>query len=266
MKRLFYFLLTAAASLTLASCVQDLEPASDPALGGTPVSVTFSVDVRGALTKADTPVSSSLDDGSGVYRLYAAAFSSDGTLVSTSRIGGEGFETTATLSDGKANVAMILNKKQNYKVVFFAQKDDAYDVKFANGNVATFAFKSGLNANDSKLDAFYAVQEVTGATTSYTVTLKRPFAQLNVLVPNDDYPAGKTKFSSSLKVKAPTSFNLFTGAAGTELAEITFAENGISTTAFGKYKDTHKWIGMNFVLVPAGFDLVKLGIQSRFYH
>ena len=251
MKRLFYFLLTAAASLTLASCVQDLEPASDPALGGTPVSVTFSVDVRGALTKADTPVSSSLDDGSGVYRLYAAAFSSDGTLVSTSRIGGEGFETTATLSDGKANVAMILNKKQNYKVVFFAQKDDAYDVKFANGNVATFSFKSSVKANDANLDAFYAVQEVTGATTSYTVTLKRPFAQLNVLVPNDDYPAGKTKFSSSLKVKAPTSFNLFTGAAGTEIGTIEFAENAISAAAFGKYAQTHTWIGMNFVLVPA---------------
>ena len=253
MKKLLYVLLTAAAGLTLASCVQDLDPVSDPALGGSPMSVTFSVDVRGALTKADTPESSVLDDGSGVFRLYAAAFGSDGTLVSTSRIGGEGFEPTATLSDGKADVSMILNKKQNYKVVFFAEKDDdAYDVKFANGNVATFAFKSGLNANDSKLDAFYAVQEVTGATTSYSVTLKRPFAQVNVLVPNDNAPSGKTSFRSTMTVKAPTSFNLFTGAAGTELAEITFAENGISTTAFGKYKDTHKWIGMNFVLVPAG--------------
>ncbi len=251
MKRLFYFLMTAAAGLTLASCVQDLEPVSDPALGGTPVAVSFSLDVRDALTKAD-PASTEMDSGSGVYRLYAAAFSKeDGSLLSTSCIGGTGYEKTGTVSDGKGSITMILNKKQNYTVVFFAQKDDAYDVNFASGNVATFSFKSGLNANNPNLDAFYAVQEVTGATTSYTVTLKRPFAQLNVLVPNDDYPAGKTKFSSSLKVKAPTSFNLFTGAAGTEIGTIEFAENAISAAAFGKYAQTHTWIGMNFVLVPA---------------
>lgn len=254
MKKLFFFLLTAAAALTMGSCVREPVQIADPAMGGTPVSVSFSVNLRDALTKA-APESSALDNGSGVYRLYVAAFSAaDGSLISTSRIGGDGFEPTATVSDGRGSVSMVLSKGQDYKVVFFAQKDDAYNVSFANGNVATFSFKNGLNANDPKMDAFYAVQEVNSSMTSYDVTLKRPFAQVNVLVPADNAPSGKSAFLSTMKVKAPTSFNLFTGAAVEGLSEITFAENAISAAPFGKYADAakpYKWIGMNYVLVPA---------------
>lgn len=254
MKKLVFSLFAAVAALTLASCVKDPVEIADPALGGTPVSVTFSVNVRDALTKA-APESSALDNGSGVYRLYVAAFSAaDGSLISTSRIGGDGFEPTATVSDGQGSVSLVLSKGQDYKVVFFAQKDDAYNVSFASGNVASFSFKSGLNANDSKMDAFYAIQEVSSSMTSYDVTLKRPFAQVNVLVPADNAPAGKGTFLSTMKVKAPTSFNLFTGAAVEGLSEITFAESAISAAPFGKYADAakpYKWIGMNYVLVPA---------------
>lgn len=252
MKKLFYFLLTAAASLSLASCVKDPVSVPDPAQGGEPVAVSFSLSLGDALTKA-APEASDFDKAAGEFKLYAAVFSkSNGALISTSKIGGNGFKPVETITTEKASVVMTLSRNQDYKVVFFAMHDGAYDVNFADNNVATFSYKSGLKANDASLDAFYAAVDVTSASKTYNVTLKRPFAQVNVLVPTGNVPAGQTTFSSSMTVKAPASFNLFSGAAGTDLQDITFANNAISATPVGTYKTTHKWIGMNFVLVPSG--------------
>ena len=252
MKKLFYFLLTAAAALSLASCVKDPVSVPDPAQGGEPVAVSFSLSLGDALTKA-APEPSDFDKAAGEFKLYAAVFSkSNGALISTSKIGGNGFKPVETITTEKASVVMTLSRNQDYKVVFFAMHDGAYDVNFADNNVATFSYKSGLKANDASLDAFYAAVDVTSASKTYNVTLKRPFAQVNVLVPTDNVPAGQTTFSSSMTVKAPASFNLFSGAAGTDLQDITFANNAIAAAPVGTYKNTHKWIGMNFVLVPSG--------------
>ena len=253
MKRIVYSLLTLGATLALAfSCTKEPEaPNPDPSFGGTPVKVTFNVDLRGALTKADTPETTDLDNAAGDYRLYVAAFSkTDGSLISTSRIGGTGYEATGTVTDGKGTVTLTLSKKQEYQVVFFAQKDESYAVDFASGNKAQFSYKTGLKANDATLDAFWAVLPVSSATTTYDVTLKRPFAQLNVLVPADNVPEGQTTFNSTMKVKAPTAFDLFAGSATGTVSEIEFASNGINAPAFGKYKTGYAWIGMNYVLVP----------------
>ena len=251
MKKLFYFLLTVAASLSLASCVKEPVSVPDPALGGEPVAVSFSLNLGDALTKA-APEASPFDDAAGKFKLYAAVFSkTDGSLISTSKIGGTGFQPVEEITAEKVSIVMTLSRSQEYKVVFFAMHDGAYDVNFAGGNVATFSYKSGLKANDASLDAFYASVDVASSTTKYDVTMKRPFAQLNVLVPTANVPAGQTAFSSSMTVNAPASFNLYSGAAGTDLKDITFATNAIAAAPVGAYKSTHKWIGMNFVLVPA---------------
>jgi|GEM_PF-4046588 len=252
MKKLFYFLLTAAAALSLASCVKDPVSVPDPAQGGEPVAVSFSLSLGDALTKA-APEPSDFDKAAGEFKLYAAVFSkASGALISTSKIGGNGFQPVETITTEKASVVMTLSRNQDYKVVFFAMHDGAYDVNFADNNVATFSYKSGLKANDASLDAFYASVDVTSGSKTYNVTLKRPFAQVNVLVPTGNVPTGQTTFSSSMTVKAPASFNLFSGAAGTDLQDITFANNAIAAAPVGAYKTTHKWIGMNFVLVPSG--------------
>lgn len=251
MKRLFYFLLVAAASLTLASCVQDIAPVSDPALGGEPIPVSFSVNLGGALTKA-TPEASDFDNASGEFKLYVAVFSkTNGALISSSKIGGTGYEPVETVTAKNVSIVLTLSRKQDYKVVFFAMHEGAYDLAFADNNVATFTFKRSVKANDASLDAFYAAVDVTADTKKYDVTMKRPFAQLNVLAPKDNVPAGQTAFASTMTVTAPASFNLFSGAAGTDVQDITFENNAIAATPVGSYKETHAWIGMNFVLVPA---------------
>lgn len=251
MKKLFSFLLTVAASLALVSCVKEQVPAPDPAQGGEPVNVSFSLHLGDALTKA-APEASAFDNASGEFKLYVAVFAkSNGSLISTSRIGGTGFLPVETITSEKTSVIMTLSRSQDYKVVFFAMRDGAYAVNFADNNVAKFSFKSGLKANDASLDAFYAAVDVASSTKTYDVTLKRPFAQLNMLVPQDNVPKGQTSFSSAMSVTAPASFDLFAGAAvDTDVQTIAFADNAIAADAVGSYKGTHKWIGMIFVLVP----------------
>ena len=255
MKRILLPLLTLLSVLTMGSCSREPLAHSDPARGGKPVEVTFSVGLRQALTKADAPESTELDNGSGEYQLYVAAFGKDdGVLAAGSKVGGTDYDPVATLSDGSAEVTLNLVLDQDYKVVFFAQKEGAYDVSFASGNKASFSFKSGLKANSALLDAFCGSVDIDASTKSYSVTLKRPFAQLNVLVPAESVPAGQTAFRSLMKVKAPKTFDLFGGAPTGAAGVIEFAENSISTAPFGKFasKDKpYRWIGMNYVLVPA---------------
>ena len=251
MKKLLYVLLTVAASLALASCVKEPVSVPDPAQGGEPIPVSFSVNLGGALTKA-APEASDFDNASGEFKLYVAVFSkTNGALISTSKIGGTGFEPVETVTAKNVSIVLTLSRKQDYKVVFFAMHEGAYDVNFADNNVATFTFKRSVKANDASLDAFYAAVDVSADTKKYDVTMKRPFAQLNVFATKDNVPAGQTTFASTMTVTAPASFNLYSGAAGTDVQDITFENNAIAATPLGNYKDTHVWIGMNFVLVPA---------------
>ena len=250
MKKILYFLLGLAAAVALSSCVK--EPTAgeaDPALGGIPVQVTFHLNLGSDLTKAAT---TDLDDGSKVDQVYAAVFAKDGSLISSSRIGGTGYQPTASISGGSASLTLTLSRSQDYKVIFFAQKQGMYDVQFAPGNVATFSPRSGALANDPARDAFWAAVDVNSSVSTYNVTLRRPFAQINVLVPEDNLPAGKTALSSTMTVTGMASgFDLFAGKSLDGTAEMSFAEQAISTAAFGKYASGYRWVAMNYVLVPA---------------
>ena len=250
MKRFFYSLMALAALAVLPSCMKELTPVADPAMGGTPVPVSFQVALGSAMTKADN---TALDNAAGTFQLYVAAFSaSDGSLISSSKIGGNGYGAVESLNSTTAKtITLTLSKGVSYKVVFFAQKAGAYDVNFAPNKVATFSYKSGLQANNPDLDAFFATVDVNSSTTSYSVKLTRPFAQVNVLVPNDKVPSGQTTFSSAMTVKAPTTFDLFEGKATGDVSPVVFSNRSIATAPFGKYAQTHKYVGMNFVLVPA---------------
>ena len=251
MKKTIISLLAAVAALALASCAKE-EPYVDPTNGPSKekLIVSFALDLGNKMTKA-TPETTGLDDASGEFQLYAAVFSkSSGELLPASLIGGAGYKPVGSVSDKSASLTMTLSRNQDYRVVFFAMHADAYDVQFADGNVAKFSFKRNLKANDASLDAFWATVDVTAASASYNVTMKRPFAQLNVLAKSTDVPQGQEAFSSTMSVVAPVSFDMYAGAAGTETEEIVFASNAIKAEAFGGYKTTHTWVGMNYVLVP----------------
>ena len=117
----------------------------------------------------------------------------------------------AVLTDGKASVKLKLSRKREYRVVFFAMKEGAYTPFFGNNNSARIGISQKNLANDASMDAFYAGVDVSAAKPSYDITLKRPFAQVNVLVPGDNVPDGQTTFKSTMTVKMPIHFDLFSG-------------------------------------------------------
>lgn len=254
----FHRLFTAVA-VAMAAVACTLDPLTESESGGEPVDVSFDVGIKDVLTKADnTP----LDDAGGTFQLYVAAFDkADGSLAAASLVGGEGYQPVAALSDGKASVNLKLSRKREYRIIFFAMKEGAYSTSFSN-QTALFLLDNENPANDASMDAFYASVDVSAAKTSYDITLKRPFAQLNVLVPNGNVPDGQTAFKSAMTVKMPIFFDLYNGKAGKTEAEITFTTSAISATAFGKYADTHRWIGMNYVLVPEDGKVDVLSFQE----
>ena len=128
---------------------------------------------------------------------------------------------SAVVTGKQASIGLVLVVDQTYNFIFWAQKEDceAYDVNELQ-NVKIDYSKMAQNGNDDTFDAFYAVEpiEVTGPITEKTVTLKRPFAQLNL---------GASKMSSSFG-----DITIGTTAVTVDgLATVFDTVNGVGTTA-----------------------------------
>lgn len=113
------------------------------------------------------------------------------------------------------------------------------------------------SANDESRDAFYGMYEtgtVTGNIdlTGSAISLKRPFAQVNVLVPVAIFVDPTSSVTSSMSIEnAPTVLNLATRETS-DPADWTFFSASIDEPAFGSYANAitpHKYVAMNYVLV-----------------
>ena len=243
MKKLLYSLLTLAAALTVASCQQELEGGSVHD-DGTLVDATFSVSL-GTQTKA-------FADGTTVDKLYAGIYEIKGTdtyehVTHT--------DTPVAISEKAGSVSFTgkIKRGHSYKIVFWAQKDGA-PYTLAWDPAPTVTVTTTGDANDETRDAFYGeylTNEVTGnIVLTDPVTLKRPFAQVNVLVPNAnvaDFTAGSL-VSEMTVANAPTVLNLATKETSS-LDDYSFSSAAIAETAFESYATTHKYVAMNYVLV-----------------
>ena len=157
------------------------------------------------------------------------------------------------IQDDEAIVfAPRLIKGRTYDVVFWAMKDNNYDVD----NMTAITRASVATATESDFDAFTeSVEvEVTGSK-SEKITLKRPFAQLNLGITTEDWNAvetlGMTPKTIDIKVTGKDTFNALTGAATGGDDEITrnLIVSGIGLTAGGS---TYKSIAMCYVYPDAG--------------
>ena len=248
MKKLIYSLIALAGLFTLASCQPD-KLIGGPASGNDGfVNATISV-VLGPQTKA-------IADGTTVDKLYAGVYEVSGT----------GYTWVADNSSAPAEISskagtVTFNGKlelgKSYKMVFWAQKEGApYAIDWAKSVATgpTVTVTATGEANDEVRDAFFGVYEtgtVTGSIdlTGSPVTLKRPFAQVNVLVPNANVADLTAAVSSSMTVaQAPTVLNLVTKETS-DPADWTFSTAAIDEAAFGSYASSHKYVAMNYVLV-----------------
>lgn len=254
-KKLFFGMFVAAGMLLATSCSKDeLETVQS----GNEAQVTFSLGLEnniGTRTRA-------ISDGKSADKLIYAVFDENGQRISSIQ---QVVKENVTFP---ATETLTLAKGQTYKVVFWAQDGDckAYTVsddmklKLTYQETGTDGKKTGAKNNDEKRDAFFKAETftVTGST-SKEVTLKRPFAQINVGVTTEDWNAAmasgiEIEKSSVVINDAALNMNLLTGeVSGTTRATYNFdaiptEELQVDADGDGT-KESYKWLSMSYILV-----------------
>ena len=168
MKKIFWGGVALISMLLSWSCSHELD---GPNGEGAEVEVNFVLELEGALeTRA-------ISDGTGANQLSWAIFSETGELIHAKTVKDN---VTGLLTESGHSIAVSLAKGKTYKAVFWAQNPECAAYTVSEDMKVTVNYE-GLN-NDETRDAFFASSEpfTVSGSTSVSVTLKRPFAQVNV--------------------------------------------------------------------------------------
>lgn len=168
MKKIFWGGVALIFMLLSWSCSHKLD---GPNGEGAEVEVNFVLELEGALeTRA-------ISDGTGADQLSWAIFSEAGELIHAKTVKDN---VTGLLTASGHSIAVSLAKGKTYKAVFWAQNPECTAYTVSEDMKVTVDYE-GLN-NDETRDAFFASSEpfTVSGSTSVSVTLKRPFAQVNV--------------------------------------------------------------------------------------
>ena len=247
MKKFLFMGAIAAMLLGTASCSSDMEPEM------TDGTVQFRVELPGAID------SRTISDGTTANKLAVAVYDSEGNELTDLSLTGT---KVVTMSDKTATVTFKLVKGQTYSFAFWAQADGApYSFDTASKTINVDYGEGKVACNNESRDAFYAYKtyEVTGPVNE-TITLTRPFAQLNFGA--DDLTAaanaGITPAQSQVVVsKVGTSFNLATGATSGEKDDVTFTLAAIPTDQLKVQDKTYGWMAMNYFLAPGDDAIIE---------
>ena len=241
MKKIFTFLAASALVVLAASCAKEQQIAAVPA--GEETTVEFTVATPELMTKA-------IADGNTVDKVSCNVYGSDGAIIAD-------LSKVIGMAGGKATFSVRLVTGQTYSFLFWAYKDGApYTLDAAKKTVEVSYVGA---SNDESRDAFYAYvadKKITSSVTE-TVTLKRPFAQVNFGVEPDDITAAKTAgytvAKSSVKLTGlANKLNLVDGTvSGTVDAEFTIADLPDDTEKLTVNKKDYNYVATNYVLVGA---------------
>ena len=247
MKKILYTLLAAAATLFAVGCAKEAKTV-DP-IGGETVEASFDLGFSGTLTKA-------VSDGLTATQLVVGVYDKELGYVQSLSVAPDDAAYKTAFANLAATYKTRLVKGHGYDIVFLAIAPDngSYTIDLAANKLTV---KTEGLSNDEKRDAFYAVasiDKVTGAV-NQTVTLKRPFAQFNVISSKKDYEdavAALVHFkASALKITAPTVLNLVEGTVDTP-AEYNLAAAPMADLAvnFEPYKTAGDyWLLDDYILV-----------------
>lgn len=266
MKRIAFIGMCAGLMLATSCTNEDLGFSE----GGTRVEFTIGLD--GDLA------SRAISDGTGAKKLVYALYDENQNIITTlpgaDETNHQVTKTDAFPSDLTDNVTLQLAKDQTYTIVFWAQNAecDAYtttDLKNVQVNY------EGLN-NEETRDAFYAAHtfKVTGDA-EIDVTLKRPFAQINVGVTQADWDAAVSSNIDITQSKAeftgiPNTINLLDGSVSGSVdvtynlatipAKFETAEDlKVKTQDEGETEateKTYKYLSMSYILADANVGTV----------
>ena len=242
MKKYFLSIVALAGMLFATSCQESIV---EPQMEGP---TTFTVQVPDAMgTKA-------IGDATNVDKLFVEVYS-NGTSI---------FKKTQGIN-GSTTVSLDLIKGQEYQIVFWAQKGDSY-VKEGDG-LAEINIPTEFHNNESGA-AFYAYETFKIDGNAKSVTLKRPFAQLNLgtteaSLKTDASASNVQLLSSSVTLATATKFSTIFGA-GTNVDTRTYTA---SISSFGDEKltlangDEYVYVSMDYLPVVYGGDVVELGVK-----
>ena len=241
-KNLFLSMLAMTGMLLLTSCSQD-QLVSDPSAGDF-VEATFSI------RTADAIATRAIGDGSTVDVVCCAVFDEKGEEMVDLR------ENELEIDNKKATYRIRLAKGQKYRVAFFAYDKNAaaYDLT----DMKDIKILDGQFSNDERRDAFtnYVDVEPTVNSINMEVTLRRPFAQLNLGIDNDEFKAAaeagirvsNTYIKVSNVYKNFSAYdNMVVADAATE--EMIFQLNGIPGQLLTVDGKDYNYLAMNYLLV-----------------
>ena len=256
------------ASLALVGCTSEDEVLSLEENG---TMVEFSLDLEGAMS------SRAISDGKKADRLMYGVFEKvpasnpDGyTLTQVIEKTVIDINGNENLIDGY-NLAISLLRGKTYQVVFWAQDADCLSYTVDKAMKVTVDYE-GVN-NDELRDAFFATQQVTvSSNSSINVTLKRPFAQVNVGAFNSDYDYAKSlgvevNQSKAIIKGVSDQIDLLTGvASGNVNVEYTFGNipgetlKGVDSNN-DQNAEMYKWVSMSYLLASP----VQTSHEMMFY-
>ncbi|MBQ2874012.1 MAG: hypothetical protein IJE85_01810, partial [Bacteroidales bacterium] len=237
MKKLIYCATALVAALFAASCQREMhEPVAE---GGVTYTITLpeTVQTRG-------------ESGYGEYDLYFEVYKT----VNSTELADPNlkplFERKETMTGNTYELTLDLLNDQDYTVLFWANKKDQDHFDLADLRKVTMK-QAASNNNDR--DAFCGIDQISqhDGAQSKTVTLTRPFAQLNIAtLVSTTAGYDLTPQTSYVKVSdIPVTYNVATGAVSGD-TEVEFT---VYTVPAGKkVNDTYDLVAMNYVLVPAG--------------
>ena len=164
----------------------------------------------------------------------------------------------------KATIELTLISDQTYNFIFWAQNKDcgAYDVNELK-NVKVNYDVIANPGNQDKFDAFYAIKtiKVDGAINE-TVTLYRPFAQLNFGTTRmassfGPVEVGETNITVS---QLATVFNTIEGIGQEQTGEVTFTAEDLATKSemLKTNNSTYTWVTMDYMLMMNDQDVVEV--------
>ena len=231
-------------AMFLVSCFNEETP-SQPET----VEVAISVGAESNLTTR------AISDGTLAKQLMYGVFNEKNELIIAKQVKND---INGLLSEGGYNMSISLAKGHTYQVVFWAQNSECTAYTVSDDMKVTVNYE-GIN-NDETRDAFFGKSElfkVDGSSTIY-VTLKRPFAQINVgawpfdLEQAKDLGVEVSKSSATIKSVA-NQLDLLTGEA-TGAEDITYSLNTVPNEDLMVDVDQdgnaeqYEWISMSYVL------------------
>lgn len=240
-------MLAIAGMLFATSCSQD--ELFNESTNGDFVNATFTIGT------ADGIGTRAVGDGTTVDKVACAVYDADGDELKDLYKVEEVVGKTATYN-------VRLAKGQNYRIAFFAYNEaaGAYDVK----DLKNIVVNDGQLSNVEGRDAFTAYYDVQAGKSmnaiNETVTLKRPFAQLNLGIDavelEDAKKAGIEIAQSKIVVSnVYKAFSAFDNAVvkGAETSAMTFEMNTIpneslKVTVNGEVKE-YTYLALNYLLV-----------------